>query len=349
MKLQVVPQTARAPAGTSRQTPTPDERARLAFLHPHLKSKKHAKLVLRVNGFTSNAEGVDEFLGSLEKMLDARRRRSLRRMPVTRNGAQSTLQVRLDKIRRLDATAAAKQCLRHGATGGHSMSVELTTDAAAVDYYVQMSGNRDTYRGSFKGWVANEDHHMICVPVDWRARVLRRGLAVLGGMLTLNAQQLVSHGDVELFQASWAAQGRGYQVNVHHGVIARYKNETFHAEVAQSAIDGVLRKAKRSHNNAPRTRKCSYELTTEDFVKRYRRFGTLNVRASDAYEVGACVFGVRAWCERVGINLDEETVPLSRLLDGFAQSPLIEARKTILHVVAEHRAWLRSVAKRAAA
>jgi len=61
--------------------------------------------------------------------------------------------------------------------------------------------NRDTYAGNFKGWSATEDHHRISVPADWRVRVQRRGLAAVGGMMTLDVHPLVPHGDIELFQA----------------------------------------------------------------------------------------------------------------------------------------------------
>jgi hypothetical protein len=208
-----------------------------------------------------------------------------------------------------------------------------------------MDYNRNTYAGSFKGWQASEDHHTVTVPVDWRTRVLKRGLATLGGMLTLTAQQLVSHGDIELFQATWVEQGRGYQVNVRHGTIALLGNESFHAESPQKAIDGVLRKVERARGDAQPKKRNGYELSTQEFVLRYERYRDLDVRVEDALGVGACEFGIRSWCERVGIDIEPGCVPLGRLLEGFSQCPLIEVRRTVLHVVAEHRAKQRLAAK----
>lgn len=348
MNFQVIPENAQAPSGVSRRNPTPTELARLAFLHPRLKTKKHAQLVLRLNGFSGNSSAVDGLFDSLKVMLDARRARARRIKPIPGTGQPGTLSQRLSDWRSAAVQTAAKRCLRHGAAGGHSMRVELTSDTRAIGYRVTMGYNRDTYGGSFKGWQASEDHHRVTVPMDWRTRILKRGLATLGGMLTLTAEQMVSHGGVELFQATWVEQGRGYQVNVRQGTIALLDDESFHAEDAQKAIDGVLRKVKRAGGGPRGANRSAYELTTEELIRRYQRYGDLDVIAQDAYSAGACEFGVRSWCERVGIDLEEGSVPLCRLLDGFAQSPLIEVRRTILHVVAEHRTWARHAARRAA-
>lgn len=61
------------------------------------------------------------------------------------------------------------------------------------------------------------------------------------------------------------------------------------------------------------------------------------------YHPGVCTFGGNSWCATVGIDLSvEREVPLSRLLAGFVQSPLIEVRRTVLRVVADHRARKRA-------
>ena len=349
MNFQVVPETAQAPSTTSRQQPTARELARLAFLHPRLSTKKHAQLVLRLNGFSGGPSAVENLCASQEVMLNIRRtRRAGQPKPALSAGQPKAVTQRLADWRKTAVKVAAKQCLRHGAAGGHSMTVELTSDPSAVGYCVAMGSNRDTYGGSFKGWKAAEDHHTVTVPTDWRTRVLKHGLATLGGMLTLTAQQMISHGDVELFEATWVEQGRGFQAKVRHGTIARLGGESFHAENAQEATDGVLRKVKRAGSSPRRAMQSAYDLSTEAFIRRYRRYGDLDVSADDAYSARACEFGVRSWCERADIDFEEGWVILSRLLEGFAQSPLIEVRRTVLHVVAEHRARERLAAKRAA-
>ena len=338
MNFQVIPENAQTPAGSSRRQPTATELSRLAFLHPRLSTKKHAQLVLRHNGFSGSPAAVEALLGRLQWMLDIRWTRAQRPKPIPRTGQHSTLNQRLFDWRSNAVQAAARDCLRHGAAGGHSMCVALTNEPRAIGYSVRMGSNRSTYGGSFKGWEASEDHHTVTVPIDWRSRVMKRGLATLGGMLTLTAQQLMSHGDIELFEGTWVEQGRGYQVKLRQGTIARLGGESFHDEDTQKAIDGVLRKVARAGGNPGRVGKEAYGLTTEEFIHRYQRYGDLQVSARDAYNVGACHFGVSSWCERVSIDLNQGSVQLCRLLEGFTQAPLIEVRRTILHVIAKYRA-----------
>lgn len=131
-----------------------------------------------------------------------------------------------------------------------------------------MGANRDTYRGRFKGKLAREDHHNITVPFDWRTRV-QRGLAKAGGLLTLTAQQLVPHGDIELFQATWVEQA--CQVNVRRGVIARHGSECFHAEDARKAIAGLVRKIACANDRILGGQTSCYELSATAFVRKFER------------------------------------------------------------------------------
>lgn len=335
MNFKTIPATAVAPTRASFLCPTPCELAKLAALHPDLKTKKHAQLVLRHNGFSANTVNVEELFESLGRMLAIRSQR--KRKAYAHRSPTVSLTERLNNLRKQAVMKAAKSCLRHGAAGGHSMSVTLTNEPGEVGYEVVMDVNWDTYGGSFKGWRASEDHHHITVPFDWRTRVLKQELAKAGGLLTLTAQQLVSHGDIELFQATWVEQSRGFQVNVRQGVIARHGNESFHAENAKKAIAGLVRKIACANDSTLRGRTSCYELTAHAFVQRFERYGHLSVSASDAYATGACKFGVQSWCEFVGIDLSQQTISLARLLAGFQMQPLVEVRRTVLHVVAEHR------------
>jgi len=335
MNFKTIPSNAVAPTGKSQLCPTNFELCRLAALHPELSTKKHAQLALRHNGFSANAANVEQLCESVARMLEIRSQR--KNDAGTEHLRTGAIHARLNKVRKMAVATTAKNCLRHGAAGGHTMTVKLTTEPAKIGYEVVMDANWDTYRGRFKGWRALEDHHNITVPFDWRTRVLRRGLATAGGLLTLTAQQLVSHGDIELFQATWVEQGRGFQANVRQGVIARHGDHSFHAENAKKAISGLIRKISCSNDHILRGQTSSYELSAQEFVRRFDRYGHLSVSASDAYASGACKFGVQSWCEFVGIDLNLQTISLARLLAGFAKQPLVEVRRTVLHVVAKHR------------
>jgi hypothetical protein len=75
----------------------------------------------------------------------------------------------------------------------------------------------------------------------------RRGLAVLNGMMTLDAILVgVEANDVRLLYATWAAQGRGNSINVVNGFIAISNGVSYHADIAESALSGLKRKISRA-------------------------------------------------------------------------------------------------------
>lgn len=353
MKFKRVPATADDVQGRLRRHPTPNEMSAIAALHRRLMAKRHARLVLRHNGFSGSSELVEALVQRISAMESQRRLRPKmrveKRLGTVPQWAQarlwpekpprtlgSTPQGRLEQLRKNALLASAKSCLRHGAAGGSSFKVRLTKNPAEVGYTVTMDSNRDTYRGHYKGWAAAEDHHVITVPADWRVRVQRRGLATVGGMLTLDLQPLVGHGDIELFQAVWVSQARGFGVCVHRGVMARLGDEVFHAASLQEAIRGVTRKYKLASSPA-RERVSAYQLTVDGFVARYARYGHVPVTVEDARDTGACEYGIQSWCHAVGVDLQADSVPLSRVLSGFRVQPLVEVRRTVLHAIKAQR------------
>jgi hypothetical protein len=354
MRFFQVPATADDVEGHRRRHPTPAEMSALAALHRNLTIKKHARLVLHHNGFSGSSELVDGLLDRVSAIASERRRRAMKRIEARLGTvpqwamrhllaaappsvSASTPQSRLEQLRKTAIVSAAKSCLRHGAAGGSSFQVRLTKNPAEVGYTVTIESNRDTYRGRFKGWAATEDHHAITAPIDWRVRVLKRGLATTGGMLTLDLHPLVGQGDIELFQAVWVSQARGYGVAAHRGVIARLGSEVFHAADAQDAIRGVTRKLKLATEPA-KQRVSAYALSVEGFLARYGRYGDIPVSVEDARDTGACEYGIRSWCQAVGIDPEEGCVELSRVLAGFRTHPMVEVRRTVLHAI---HAWRR--------
>lgn len=146
---------------------------------------------------------------------------------------------------------AAADSFRFGAAGGARYSVRLTRDPREVGYHVRLGTNRNTYRGEFRGWAARTAHHEVTVPSDWLIRVYKRGLADLGGLLTLDGSRVKSPVySIEVYAAVWASQGRGYAVKTHYGFIARSGEKHHHAATLEGAIRGVQRKA-RSQGGLP--------------------------------------------------------------------------------------------------
>lgn len=254
-----------------------------------------------------------------------------------------TPRARLDAVRRKAVATEARLILRHGAPGGHTMVIGFAVDASKVNYVVTMAQNRDTYAGAYKGWAANEDHHCITVPKDWRLRVERKGLANLDGMMTLDAHPLMSDREVQVYAATWARQGRGYDVQVDRGYIAVFDDAYFHADSAQAAIKGVRRKAKLAC--APvRSVVSPYKLSVDAFVNRYVGRGG-NVSVSDAADSGSCDFGIRSWCEFVGLDYELGEATMAQVLEGFRKRPQEEVRRAVVYAVRRHRVQSKAVVR----
>lgn len=234
--------------------------------------------------------------------------------------------------RREEAIRAASP-MREGAAGGSSVTVTLTGDPSEVHYKVVTLSNRDTYRGRFKGWAATEDHHYITVPADWRTRVQARGLADLSGLFTLDAQALETPAPegVVVYRATWAAQGRGYSVTTHRGYIAHHADDGahFHADTAAGALAGLTRKMGR------RALEIAAPTATSDFAEwaRARAAKGARVRVSDARRIGACEYGIRSWCHRVGLPYEAGSAPIGSVIAAYIQEPQREARGAILEAL----------------
>ena len=151
---------------------------------------------------------------------------------------------RLTALRELTVEAYAQDMFRCGAPGGSNFTVKFASSTGEVGYRVDLDTNWNVYRGSFKGWAANVDCHTICIPADWRHRIEYKGLAELGGMMTLDALPMDAPDGIALYSAVWATQGRGYSVKTERGFIAvgGDGDESFHAETSEKAIAGLLRK-----------------------------------------------------------------------------------------------------------
>jgi hypothetical protein len=292
----------------------------------NVRTKVAAREALTQAGFSRRASDIDALLAACKK-IDAVLQLRLWR----RQAPRTSLLDRLRRQRENAVGATARKLFRHGAAGGHSVTVTFAATAGEVNYCVTMDRNWDTYRGKYKGWAANEDHHQLCVPADWRHRVLTRGLASLGGMMTLDAHALEPVGDIGLFVATWASQGRGYDVQVHRGFIALLDSEHYHAETAEMAVLGILRKAK-----LRRTYMENYESPVEAFAARYARFAG-GVTLQDARSAGSCEYGIRSWCERVGLDYELGEAPLQAVLDAFCRFPQIEVRRAVIHAVRRMR------------
>ncbi|QDZ26561.1 hypothetical protein [Noviherbaspirillum sp. UKPF54] len=244
---------------------------------------------------------------------------------------------RLTALRIRAISAHAKGAFRHGAPGGTRFTVGFASCTSKVNYSVELGRNYDVYRGAYKGWGANVDNHQICVPADWRLRVERKGLANLGGLLTLDVLPMESPAGIALYDAVWASQGRGYDVRTERGFIAKSGDEHFHGDTPENAIAGLLRKCRILKKHMATVADLSSSV--DSFIAKFSA-SDVKVSLDDARQTGSCEYGIRSWCQSVGIDIARVKVPVTEILEGFRKLPLSEVRRAVLFAARRHRVRL---------
>lgn len=235
---------------------------------------------------------------------------------------EGTAQQRLAK-RRVKLVADSLSALRR-ATNGHQTIVGVTQDPAKVGMRVE-EGRCRPYGGAYKSWTAATTIFRVTVPQDWICRVYHHDLELVDGMATLDASPVEAPEGMTAFAATWVEQGRGFQVHVRRGFIARAGRFSFHANTLDAAIAGVRRKAKLADLGASSPRHATV-------LERAAHYPDAPVSLADALATGACLYGIRSWCYGVGINPEGDTVPLSRVVEGYRQRPQEEAIRVIAAV-----------------
>lgn len=241
---------------------------------------------------------------------------------------------RLIALRKRTVTEYAKQAFRHGALGGTRFTMHFAEKTTDVTYETDLGRNYDVYRGAYKGWGENVDLHQIRVPADWRMPVERKGLALLGGLMTLDALQIEAPAGIELYAAVWASQGRGYAVNTDRGFIAVADSASFHSDTADGAISGLLRKGRSAQTRVSTI--ADMKSAVEAFITKYARYDS-DVSLDDARRSGSCDYGIRSWCASVSIDIARGRVPMTELLEGFRRMPQTEVRRAVLGAVKRNR------------
>jgi len=313
-------------------------------------TKKALLAAIRAAGLPGNPANVERVQALRKRFTDVRGQRYVNRanarlaVPVSRLPTPcgrpaiglplGTPQERLTALRKHVVKKYAKQAFRYGAPGGTGFAVELAARSSDVNYSVSLGRIYDLYRGAYKGWGANVDHHQIRVPADWRHRVERKGLARLGGMLTLDVLALEAPNGIALYAAVWASQGRGYDVKTERGFIAVAGDESFHGESAEKAIAGLLRKCGIAKKYMATI--ADFSSSVEAFIASYADCA-VEVSLDDARKSGSCEYGIRSWCGSVGIDIGRVQVSMAELLEAFRRMPLTEVRRAVLHAVRQNR------------
>lgn len=221
---------------------------------------------------------------------------------------------------------------RHG-----KINVSLTKDPVAVDVWQTEDLDWDYYPASCR-YPKRITNTTITVPSGWRTRVLKRGIAVVDSLLTLDAQLLEgTPPGIDVYAAVWIDQGRGYQLRAVAGYIAIGQGHSYHGSSARGAITGLRRKA-----GIQRA-----EAQFDDLLNRYNfdelvgQNPDLNVRLHDARATGACEYGIKSWCHRTGLDYDVSIASLARVYRAYREQPLPEARAAILHALRRQKRKVR--------
>lgn len=217
----------------------------------------------------------------------------------------------------------------HGET-----KVVLTDYPAKVGVTQAYYDNWNVYAKSYKYGPAKCLDTTVTVPLKWRTRVERQGIAVLNGMMTLDASPIEGAPvGVQLFAATWAGQGRGNSINVVNGFIAVSNGVSYHADTVESAMSGLKRKIKSGAVQAKTRNTILSEIV--------RCLPNLVVRLADARSIGACEYGIKSWCNRVGLSYEVGEATVAEVHAAYCVLPAPEARAAILHAARHARRGLK--------
>ncbi len=245
-----------------------------------------------------------------------------------------TLQRRL-AVKRIRAVLEVyRKNYRTPAVGHGDEVVKLTDQPAAVGVSQSQHLDWNFYAKSY-GKPATITDTTIVAPKQWLTRVQKRGLAVLDGMMTLDAAILEGAPEgVELYAAKWIAQSRGYSVDVLTGVIAKAGEVAFHADDMQNALVGLRRKIKAA--------KWSATLKTAHLTEIFGRLTDAQIDAhrlsvADARAVGACEYGIKSWCAACSLDYAAGSVSLREGWAAYRARPQPEARAALLYALRKIR------------
>lgn len=250
--------------------------------------------------------------------------------------SMGTTTARLHILIRKTVIAAARENYRLPTSVDHGDEYCDTTDVpASVGVSQEKSTRRDLYRGRYKGWSANVVDTTFTVPHKYLSRVIQRGLTVVDGLLTLDASPMdgAPHG-VELYHATWVAQGRGYALGAVSGYIARQGKTSYHGATATKALAGLKRKT-----DAAEWQAVLRTTQLESLISRFAdRLDALKVCVADAAAIGACDYGIRSWCNTAGLDYAAGCATLRQVYDAYRAHPRPEARAAILFALRRCRA-----------
>jgi len=183
---------------------------------------------------------------------------------------------------------------------GTEDSVRLTDNAGRADCWSQPEKVWHSKFGK-RRWPGTSVTRTWVLRHDYEGRVVSRGLGIVDGVLTLDAEPLTAGvpAGVEAWNATWAMPSRGAGVRSERGVIVRRAGATAHGSTLRGALSILGRRgtvpAGRTPEQAAEARKRREErvlalaLTSEAETR---------IEIEDVVGRSVCEPGARAWAQR---------------------------------------------------
>lgn len=258
------------------------------------------------------------------------KQRAMLRGAVLRDGSMNQ---RLEaRIRRAVIAAYNASALDLSVAGDEDWTVIATTHPGEVGVTAGTYKDwGDRYSGSKSRYAKTAIKVEVTVPHGYLSRVISRNLAVVDGMMTIDAQPMdCREPGIEVYRARWISQGIGKSIHVHEGFIARTSDHAlgFHGKTYASALTGLRRKQTLAEH--PDTAAERSDQAIKAFARRWSDKDFL-VSVQDAKDTGSCDYGIRSWCHANALPYDAGEVHISAVVEAYRKMPLPEARRAILH------------------
>lgn len=195
------------------------------------------------SGMTDIMPLIDpDIAGPLQAFLDLVRRSTPSRAEAAAHLPRGTLADRLHARREAMIRATFEGALRTAAAG-HRTDVVLTDEPSAVGFVACHDGAWVPTQDNRLTWVRTATTFTITVSRLWQSRVQARGLAVVDGCPTLDAEPIdLLRRDIEVFAARWVVRRRSFAATLADGYIARAGAIACHADSLSGAIARLRRK-----------------------------------------------------------------------------------------------------------
>ena len=172
-------------------------------------------------------------------------------------------------------------------------------DGAGTDLTVKIGEpevytSKNTVWHHRKPWRGTALDITIFVPANWRSSVLAAGLADAGGLLTLSATRVAE----DAWEASWLAQGRGYEFWVEHGYIVRVVDGTYVHSRSLKRARAIADERAKAWVEKIRLRELRDTLSSMTREQIATTFGDVPITLHDSIRAGNCSVGTRQWCAR---------------------------------------------------